>query len=286
MPDWPFVEGRLYSRADLHGAYGGQQRGGIATPAHHPLVLAFTGPEGAKHGYADECRPDGSWRYFGEGQAGDMTLKRGNLAIAHHVTRGRDLLLFQTTGKGKPVRYLGQFVCEGYDYQAQPDRDGADRQAIVFTLVPLSAARELTDATAPTVAHDPGSFDALRKSAYAASRVPVGKSTQINVYERSRIIRDYALARANGACECCGEKAPFKTPGGVPFLEVHHLRRVSDGGPDAPNRVTAVCPNCHRELHYGVDGPTKNAAQAELISDVERRTLDEIWPLLGSRRGA
>ncbi|MFC1652495.1 HNH endonuclease [Planctomycetota bacterium] len=37
------------------------------------------------------------------------------------------------------------------------------------------------------------------------------------------------------------------------FLEVHHLFRLADDGPDIPDNVAAICPNCHRELHYGAD---------------------------------
>jgi 5-methylcytosine-specific restriction protein A len=284
MPEWPFVDGRLYSRADIHKAYGGQERGGIATPAHHPLVLAFTGSEGSKHGYSDERLADGSWRYFGEGQSGDMVLKRGNLAIAHHSTSGRDLLLFQTTGKGKPVRFLGQFICGAYDVEDAPDRDGFRRKAIVFNLVPFQAAREQTDLTRPQVANDPTAFENLRRLAYAAAQSPGKQTKQRSVYERSTIIRDYALARASGECECCGADAPFTTSDGLPFLEVHHLRRLTDGGPDSPDGVAALCPNCHRELHYGVHGVEKNAQLRHLIAQVERRTFAEIFPGLKAGR--
>ena len=38
---------------------------------------------------------------------------------------------------------------------------------------------------------------------------------------------------------------------GVPLLETHHVRRLVDKGPDTTDNVAALCPNCHRELHYG-----------------------------------
>jgi hypothetical protein len=43
-----------------------------------------------------------------------MRIQRGNLAIANHAGLSRDLLLFETTNKGGPVRYIGQFVCAGW----------------------------------------------------------------------------------------------------------------------------------------------------------------------------
>lgn len=34
-------------------------------------------------------------------------------------------------------------------------------------------------------------------------------------------------------------------------LDVHHLDRVSDGGPDDPANLVALCPNCHALHHRG-----------------------------------
>jgi hypothetical protein len=56
---WGFEEGRVYNRrAGIHTKYGGQQQGGIITPARHPLIIIITGEEGLLHGYADRtlCR--------------------------------------------------------------------------------------------------------------------------------------------------------------------------------------------------------------------------------------
>jgi hypothetical protein len=50
---WGFEIGRTYNRrADIHGKFGGQQQGGIITPANYPLVIIITGEEGLEHGYA------------------------------------------------------------------------------------------------------------------------------------------------------------------------------------------------------------------------------------------
>ncbi len=37
---------------------------------------------------------------------------------------------------------------------------------------------------------------------------------------------------------------------GTPFLEVHHLTRLKDNGPDTVENCAALCPNCHRKLHH------------------------------------
>jgi hypothetical protein len=47
VPWGPFREQQTYNRyRDIHGVYGGQQQGGICTPAEHPVVIVFTGASG------------------------------------------------------------------------------------------------------------------------------------------------------------------------------------------------------------------------------------------------
>ncbi|GAB5097949.1 hypothetical protein YK56LOC_36650 [Caballeronia sp. HLA56] len=59
--------------------------------------------------------------------------------------------------------------------------------------------------------------------------------------------------RADGACEGCAQSAPFQRADGTPYLEVHHRRRLADGGEDTVENAIALCPNCHRERHYGIN---------------------------------
>lgn len=96
-----------------------------------------------------------------------------------------------------------------------------------------------------------------------------GTAARRSLYKRSGAVRRYVLARAGGVCESCGEPAPFVTAKGEPYLEPHHTRRLSDGGPDNPRFVGAVCPDCHREIHHGVHGQTKNEALTEAVRQKE-----------------
>ncbi|MEI9962123.1 MAG: HNH endonuclease signature motif containing protein [Limisphaerales bacterium] len=71
-------------------------------------------------------------------------------------------------------------------------------------------------------------------------------------YRRNADVIVATLNRANGICERCGKKAPFlRKSGGTPFLEVHHRTPLADGGEDTIENAVALCPNCHREAHYG-----------------------------------
>lgn len=80
-------------------------------------------------------------------------------------------------------------------------------------------------------------------------------------YERDPRVVRWVLDRADGVCELCGRDAPFRDARGEPFLEVHHVLHLADGGPDTVENARGVCPNCHREAHlgglFGKDGLAK-----------------------------
>jgi 5-methylcytosine-specific restriction enzyme A len=265
---WGFEIGRIYNRLiDIHARFGGQQQGGIITPARHPVVIIITGEEGLEHGYADRYRPDGVFEYFGEGQVGDMRLRAGNRAIAEHSAQGKGLLLFRRTSEG--LRFEGEMVCEGHHLERARDRTGAEREAIVFDLRSLEAVAEKVEAE--PAAPSGLSLEDLRRLAFNAANEPSQAPSEgiRSVYQRSRDVRVYVLARAKGNCEGCSAPAPFLRSDGTPYLEPHHLRRLSDGGPDHPAHVIALCPNCHRRVHAGADGEAYNARLDASMATIE-----------------
>lgn len=86
-------------------------------------------------------------------------------------------------------------------------------------------------------------------------------------YQRSSAVREYALARADGKCELCGEAAPFLKSNGEPYLEVHHVHELGEGGADHPSLVAAICPTCHREIHHGQRGEQLNELLQERVEE-------------------
>lgn len=232
-------------------------------------MVLFTGSSGEQHGYTDGWSLEGVFRYFGEGQVGDMVFERGNRAIRDHLIDGKDLLVFQTRGR-EGVRFLGQFECAGYSIEAAPDREGNQRSAIVFELVPADVGDRPTGAEEQLLEGAELEVDlaGLRARALQAARSTpqvAGIAARRSLYRRSAAVRRYVLARASGICESCNNPAPFITAQGDPYLEPHHTRRLSDGGPDDPRFVGAVCPGCHREIHHGRHGQAKNQALIEAI---------------------
>jgi 5-methylcytosine-specific restriction protein A len=97
---------------------------------------------------------------------------------------------------------------------------------------------------------DSASARALRLS--ASSPVPQRRTLPVEVFIRNPDVVAETLHRAGGICETCRKPAPFnRKTSGKPYLEVHHRVRLADGGLDTVDNAIAVCPNCHREAHYG-----------------------------------
>lgn len=272
------VPGRTYKRSDLHAAFGGQQQGGISTPKNSRMVLLFTGEQGLQYGYEDHFHPDGTFRYTGEGQRGDMQMTKGNLAIQTHAERGKELHLFEYT-RTREVRYSGRAEYLNDYSEARPDIDGNARLAIIFEL--LVESGKAGQPALPTKRDDvlPATFwkqplEELREEVFASAEN--GETLPSTLAERKRIVyvrsarlKAYVIRRANGFCEGCCRPAPFLTRKNKPYFEPHHIRRVSDGGPDHPRWVIALCPNCHARVHHGIDGVDYNDQLAARMADIE-----------------
>lgn len=263
-----FAKGRIYHRRrEIHDSFGGQPQQGISTPAEWPFILLFTGGHGPRFGYEDKWTHDGVLLYFGEGSRGDMEFVRGNRAIRDHEGDRKDLLLFEVvrhgpTGYGH-ARYFGPMTCIGYHTKSAFDKKGGHREAIVFELAPLFLLR---GTSGPESGAD-WSWDlaGLRKASLALP--PKGSTADRLAVARNRYqcLRNYTLSRSVGMCEGCRSPAPFRTGDGRPFLEIHNLHRIVDGGLDHPKHVAALCPNCHRRAHAGRDAEAFNDELAERV---------------------
>jgi 5-methylcytosine-specific restriction protein A len=273
--DHSFVVGQVYNRRrDIHGRFSGQSRGGISTPTTAKLIFIFTSDAGKAFGYEDTFKPDGTFWYTGEGQVGDMRMIRGNAALANHRADGKSVLLYESTSD-EQVRFLGEVECLGHHFEDRPDRDGSQRRAIIFHLgfLPQIGLSKVDQAgrTYVTGTKLPPrlSLEELRQIALEGlSPDATIEEKRANVARRAEAIRRYALKRAAGSCEACHLKAPFKSRSG-PFLEVHHVHRLADGGPDHPANVIALCPNCHRRAHFSTDAKVFNEELVEWLSKAE-----------------
>jgi hypothetical protein len=79
---------------------------------------------------------------------------------------------------------------------------------------------------------------------------PDRAKSEVWSYARDSKVRDAVLRRAEGTCEFCG-KLGFIRPDGTRYLESHHVIALAKEGADRQTNVIALCPNDHREAHFG-----------------------------------
>ncbi len=85
-----------------------------------------------------------------------------------------------------------------------------------------------------------------------ANKTPTKRLVIREEYDRNPDVIAEVLDRAKGYCENCKKRAPFnRLKDNRPYLEVHHIKRLADDGDDSVENAEALCPNCHRQKHYG-----------------------------------
>jgi len=78
----------------------------------------------------------------------------------------------------------------------------------------------------------------------------VNEDLQFSVQQEFRM---QMILKANGICEFCRQPAPFVDSDGLPYLEIHLIKRVMDGGLAIPENTVLLCPNCHTRIHVRKD---------------------------------
>lgn len=267
-----FTRGKTYNRrGDIHSKLGGNRQSGIANCSAHPYVLLFSNSSGTSYGYEDGWREDDEvFIYTGEGQVGDMKWERGNKAIRDHLSDGKSLLLFEGAKKKGEVTFVGEFSSSEHLLTELPDAEGNIRTAIQFLLSPSRIEESEALKVEPDI--NGLSLAELRKLAVSRSssaKAMTTKTATTKVRERSAAVKAYVLKRANGYCEYSKQPAPFLKQDGTPYLEVHHVEMLAEGGSDDIRYCVAISPQVHREIHYGQNGEVINEELKRYLKQVE-----------------
>tara|TARA_R110001606_G_scaffold397010_2_gene572337 strand:+ start:616 stop:1233 length:618 start_codon:yes stop_codon:yes gene_type:complete len=156
---------------------------------------------------------------------------------------------------------LFKTYCEKYDqtkdlYAANKRGKDMYRCALVMYSeyqIAMSAARLFHDFDKKVSASQKDKKENRRARLKKANVKPKKSTTSIEVFDRNPDVVAEVLFRANGDCESCQNPAPFiRKSDNTPYLEVHHRIPLAKGGDDTVENAQALCPNCHREKHYGV----------------------------------
>jgi 5-methylcytosine-specific restriction endonuclease McrA len=156
------------------------------------------------------------------------------------------------------TRFAG-FRVVGWEGRARTPVQRADDSFFAEVMVdapdisPLQEAKSVEDAFVERVQNSLRSPAADRQRRLAQSDGVVERIAVLAyAYSRNPDVVAEVLLRANGFCERCRRPAPFRRKSDQrPYLEVHHTLPLSAGGLDIVANAEAICPNCHREAHYG-----------------------------------
>lgn len=112
-------------------------------------------------------------------------------------------------------------------------------------------------------------LDELARRAAAPGPVARQQTSTTTFKRRPEVVAwviENALKHNEGRCEL-RDCESFITSKGEPYLEVHHVIPLSGNGPDEISNAVALCPACHRELHFGKD---KADLQQALYAQIPR----------------
>lgn len=199
----------------------------------------------------------GFMHYTGMGSVGNQSLEyMQNRTLNESQGNGVDVFLFEVFKPGV-YTYIGQVELKELPYQeSQIDSNGEPRKVWMFILGPASGefpaiGKDSVEAKEKISKRKTKKLDdsELEKRALSSAGKVGSRKTISSTFERDPYVAEYTKRRANGVCQLCGQPAPFKTKNGEPYLEVHHIIWLSEGGVDTIDNTVALCPNCHRKVH-------------------------------------
>jgi 5-methylcytosine-specific restriction protein A len=212
---------------------------------------------------------DGVLHYTGMGQSGDQSLTfMQNKTLAESPTNGVVVHLFEVHQPQK-YTYVGEVQLAADPYQqSQSDKNDLDRKVWIFPVAPkLGTAKPISLEALRTEEELQSKRARSLSDADLKAKATKSGTTKVGVrvvvtqqYQRNPWVAEYAKRRAAGQCELCNKPAPFSNKAGAPYLEVHHIEWLANGGADSIENTVALCPNCHRRMHV-----VQNAEDAEKL---------------------
>jgi len=94
-------------------------------------------------------------------------------------------------------------------------------------------------------------IELLRNRVQHINTTPIRTQREITVFARNNALRALVKLRAGYSCEMPNcNYVGFEKEDGEKYIEVHHLTPLSEGGEDSILNTVALCPICHRKMHY------------------------------------
>ena len=79
-------------------------------------------------------------------------------------------------------------------------------------------------------------------------------------------VNTWVVWNADSKCELCNSQS-FLDDSRWPYLELHHVKRLADGGSETIGNAVCLCPNCHRACHYAAN---RDELKDQLYKNISR----------------
>jgi hypothetical protein len=139
--------------------------------------------------------------------------------------------------------------------------------AQLFAIKTKAAPKSVTAITDEVVARV--DKKTVLERAKEAKGKPAKQEVRRNDFVRNPYVVQGAILRSAAKCEMPGCKCElFEKEEGATYLEVHHVTPLSEDGDDTLANAAALCPRCHRELHFGKERLTLRKKLASHIAAI------------------
>ncbi len=247
--------GDTITNAELVDLFKCANQGGMRR-SHQTNTLVLISDH-TKYVHQDRWMAGDLLHYTGMGLEGDQSLDYlQNKTLLESATNGIIPYLFEVYVPNQYL-YRGRVTVVGRPLkERQPDARGNLRQVWVFPLQvvgPDAGFRVPADLLAKKLQRDRkraqhmSTTDLLTWTVRAKKKPPSSPAHPGGGGDA--YVAEFARRRANGCCQLCGLPAPFRDKTSEPYLELHHIRSLSQGGHDTVVNCVALCPNCHKKMH-------------------------------------
>ena len=251
----PVKAGDVIDNETLRAVFRCSSQGAMRrSPATNSMVLV-----------ADHTKPacTDTWigttfQFTGMGLTGDQGLSfNQNKALCESGETGTRLFLFEVFS-GEDYTFIGEGELADTPYLSrQTGPEKTPRDVTVFPLKlrgnahPPLPPKDLPAPEGEAVSRRAQKLPLEELEFKARYSVKEGGRREVvsEVFDSDRIVAEYAQRKADGVCQLCNRPAPFRDRNGEPFLEIHHIIPLEEGGQDTIENVVALCPNCHRKMH-------------------------------------
>ena len=264
----PQIGEQFKDRTEIWTFFGGQWVQGVTNFEAEKIVNVFFDEDGP---YPDEIDQEtGIVEYRGKGLTGEQKLTEGNKLLEDARITKTAVRFWYKPSKGVWI-FRNWVTVFDRDNIEEEDVSGNLAKRYLWYLVPVISDRkelwpiEITQAPVRQIPKDElhlikNSKNLLLDYAKIAKELE-DKPTTMGPLSISRVpqpkrrkrAKNIVIARALGKCEndkCTGMPPDVKKDG-TPLFQVDHIVQLSDGGPDRPDNMIALCPNCHTAKTLG-----------------------------------